>query len=338
MQLTIEQLQSVAQGAVRLSKTDDGAIRFHRFTAEQEELYRRTDEGFYLKTFCTAGVRLEFCTDSGWLELDADIFKATPSRTYFSFDVFSDGRPAGCLSNFAGLDPSGEYVFGAYELGRFRKRFDLGDGEKKVTVFFPWSVGVTLNGVGLADGASVIPARPGRKLLTFGDSITQGYDALHPSCRYAGKLAEFLGAEEFCKAIGGEVFFPPLAETRESFTPDRILVAYGTNDWKHTERPACRRNSRLFLEALCGNYPSARIFVLTPLIRMDRGETYAYGSFDLVERDICESASGLGQIVVVHCRDLVPEDTKYFADGRLHPNDRGFAAFADGLIKRIQML
>ena len=28
------------------------------------------------------------------------------------------------------------------------------------------------------------------KLLCFGDSITQGYDALHPSNRYAAQLAD----------------------------------------------------------------------------------------------------------------------------------------------------
>ncbi len=334
MQLTFEQLESVTQGAVRLSQTG-GAVRFHRFTREQEELYRRTDEGFYLKTSCTAGIRLEFRTDSAWLELDADVCKATPSRTYFSFDVFSDGSFSGSMDNFAGLDPSGEYVFGAYELGRFGKRFDLGEGDKTITVFLPWSVGVTLNAVSLEDGASVVPVRPGKKLLTFGDSITQGYDALRPSGRYAGKLADHLGAEEFCKAIGGEVFFPALAETRESFTPEYVLIAYGTNDWRHTERSACRRNSRRFFEAVCGNYPAARIFVLTPIMRLDRGVQCPYGSFDLMERDLCESAEGLGQITVVRCRDFVPGDAGYYADRCLHPNDRGFAAFSTGLIEAI---
>ena len=334
MQLTFEQLKSVAQGAVRLTESD-GAVRFHRFTREQEELYRRTDEGFYRKTFCTAGVRLEFRTDSGWIGLDAEVSKATPSRTYFSFDVFSDGKPAGHMDNFPGGAPSGAYVFETYPLGRFQKRFDLGPGEKTVSVVFPWGVGVGLHGVTLDDSSSVVPVRRDKTLLTFGDSITQGYDVPRPSDRFAAKLAEHLGAEEFCKAIGGEVFFPPLAETKEPFTPDQILVAYGTNDWKHTDRPVCRRNSRLFLEALRGNYPSAGIFVLTPLIRLDHGETSAYGSFGLVERDVVEAAEGLGNVRVIRCRRFVPEDPGYFADRRIHPNERGSAAFTAALIDAV---
>ena len=66
MKLSFEQIQAIAKGAVRVVEKPEG-ILFYRFTKEQENLYRMTDEGFYQRTFSTAGVRLEFMTDSDML-------------------------------------------------------------------------------------------------------------------------------------------------------------------------------------------------------------------------------------------------------------------------------
>ena len=41
-----------------------------------------------------------------------------------------------------------------------------------------------------------------RKVLIFGDSISQGYDCLRPSNRYGAKLSEKLNTEEVNKALG----------------------------------------------------------------------------------------------------------------------------------------
>ena len=53
-------------------------------------------------------------------------------------------------------------------------------------------------------------------------------------------------AEEYNKAIGGDVFFPSLAATREDFEPDYITVAYGTNDWSKCPREALEENCKNF--------------------------------------------------------------------------------------------
>jgi len=36
-------------------------------------------------------------------------------------------------------------------------------------------------------------------------------------------------------------------------------------------------------------------------------------------------------IVCINGFDLVPHDDRFFADGRLHPNDKGFACYFEGL-------
>ena len=106
-------------------------------------------------------------------------------------------------------------------------------------------------------------------MLAFGDSITHGYDTLHPSGRYAAKLAERLEAEEFNKGIGGEKFFSELASLKEPFVPDYITIEYGSNDWNRIDEETFKYNSRAFYENIVRNYPNSKIFTITPLWRKD---------------------------------------------------------------------
>ena len=63
----------------------------------------------------------------------------------------------------------------------FEKKFELGDGEKKVTVFLPWSFSLSLKELTLDDNSSLSPIKREKNMLVIGDSITHGYDALYPS-------------------------------------------------------------------------------------------------------------------------------------------------------------
>ena len=174
-----------------------------------------------------------------------------------------------------------------------------------------------------------------KKLLALGDSITQGYDAQRPSSRYTARLAEMLDAEEINKGIGGEIFFPELAKTREASTPDYITVAYGTNDWSKTEEADFPERCRAFYEALSRNYPDAKTFAITPIWRKDCTEATAFGSFENVEENIRNIVENFENITCVCGYVFVPQDEKYFADLRLHPNDAGFTHYADALYRKM---
>ena len=113
------------------------------------------------------------------------------------------------------------------------------------------------------------PVKAGKTLLAFGDSITQGMDAMRPSNRYVTKLANYLGAEEVNKGISGECYFPPLAEAKDDLNPDYITVAYGTNDWSKKGRDIFQVNSKAFYKALRKNYPNTPIYAITPIWRAD---------------------------------------------------------------------
>ena len=108
---------------------------------------------------------------------------------------------------------------------------DLGNGTKVVEICFPWSRAVTISGFTLDDGAAVVPVRRKYTMISYGDSITHGYDAEHPSLALSSALARMLDADNTNKAIAGDIFFPELLIPEEPITPDIVTAAYGTNNW-----------------------------------------------------------------------------------------------------------
>ena len=338
MKLTLDQIKSITTGACRVEEID-GGIRFFRFTKEQELLYEKASEelgrGFYDRRLATAGVRLRFATDSKTLKLAGEEASCT-SRMYYSFDVFVNGKPIGYIDNFSDVSLPVDYTEVRLLEGEFSKEFDLGDGHKEVCVYFPWSAYPTLREVSIDDGAFIKPIKPTKKLLAFGDSITQGYDALRPSKRYVSLVADELGFEEINKGIGGEIFFPPLAETKEDFTPDYITVAYGTNDWSTTSGENFKENCKAFYASLSKNYPTAKIFAICPIWRKNYKDEKPFGPFEKVEEIIREVVGELENVTVIPGFDLVPKDEKYFADLRLHPTASGFEHYAKNLCRELK--
>ncbi len=327
MQLNHSKIKELITGAVRIEE-ENGALVPYRFTKEQQDFYQKRSTDFYLKTSCSAGVRLMFTTNSEHLFLKIEVQNHS-TRKYFSFDVFVNEKPIGYLDNFSNVELPQSYTTVDLPLGEFSQTFSLGRGEKRVCVYLPWSTQTRIKEMSIDDGAFISPVKPSKKLLAFGDSITQGYDALRPSTRYIAQLCDRIDAEEFNLAIGGEIFVDALAAMREPFTPDYITVAYGTHDWSSIDRETFRRNAKAFFTNLPRLYPEAKIFALTPIWRKDLQLEKKYGDFRDVESDIRELTAEFNQVTVVSCFDFVPHDETYFADLYLHPNDKGFVRYAD---------
>lgn len=334
MKLSHDQIQSICLGAVRTVRTENG-ICLRRFTEKQEEIYRRTDVGFHIKSLAAAGMKLCFETDSKSLFLKVNVSRGS-SRTYFSFDIMVNGKMVGYLDNFSDVELPQDYTKMELPHGEFSKCFALGEGIKQVCIYLPWSVAVEINELSVDDNSFVKPVRPAKKMLVFGDSITQGYDALRPSKRYAARLAEALDAEEVNKGIGGEQFFPELAESPDSFEPDYISVAYGTNDWSKSTEEDFKNRCYAFYRALSQNYPNAKIFAITPIWRKDGQQEKPFGDFCKVKEGIQEIVKAFDNITFIDGYEFVPQDENYFADLRLHPNDNGFAHYFRNLSEKIK--
>ena len=333
MRLNIDQIRKITRGAVRIEEEQDG-VHFHRFTKAQEELYAIVSDDFSKKSRATAGVRMEFLTNSQTLEIKTNIFPGS-SRTYFAFEVFVNGKLNGTLANFKLDDVSEDYISQEYEHGSFSKTFSLGEGEKSISIYFPWSATAVIEEVIVDDDAFVEPTKDKKKLLVYGDSITQGYDALRPSHRYASRIADAFNLEEVNKAIGGEVHRATLAEEKDDFVPDYIMIAYGTNDWSKCPKADVRANCEGFYKAIRTHYPDTPILTIAPIWRKDGQDYREFGEFHEMEELIRETVKPYKNITVISGYEFVPKEEKYFSDRRLHPNDAGFEHYFHNLYKAI---
>lgn len=318
MVLNSEQMQSIARGVVRAEEAD-GWFRFYRFTEEQESYYTYNPD-FLKKTFASSGVRLAFYTNSESLAFDFQ-FASGSSRSYGWFDLYENGA---MVKHFG--SESADISSGHVSL-------PLSAGEKLVELYFPWSQRTDLKDVTLDDGATLTPSYRKKKMIAFGDSITHGYDAIYPSQSYVCRLARMLDADVIDKGIGGDVFCPDLLKTNDPVAPDIVTVAYGTNDWSCRTPEEYRENCRLFYTRLSELYPEAKIFAITPIWRRDASRSNSQFGAPAWETHnaIAECVEGLPNVTLIRGWDLVPHLKAFFSDFSVHPNDAGFAAYAEGL-------
>ena len=325
MRLDFEQIHSALRG-VSYVKEQDGKLTLHRFTPAQEELYRVEKELFYRRTFATAGVVLEFDTDSENLRLSVEVSPANGGND-FVHSIFADGRSVGELAGT--MPPDRTHT-------PYQGSFPLGTGLKRVKIVFPWSAVSQIRAVEIDDGAQFMPVKKEKTMFLFGDSITQGFIAARPENTYASLTTEFLDVNGICKGIGGETFRPALAGLTDPVEPQLIIVAYGTNDWNYSKAEVFLENSGRFLRCLRDTYPDVPIVLLAPTWRADLHIKTDVGDFRSVADHYRSLAESTSNVTVIDCFDFVPHDSVYFHDQRVHPNDRGFRCYAQALFTELK--
>lgn len=319
MKLTNETLKTLILGAVRFEEQDDGFLSFHRFTEKQVAYYRDTNPDFYKKALASSNMRLSFETDASQFSFHYRAKKAS-GRNFFFFDLFVDGVMVEHCGDAYCTEKSGRVVF------------TLPEGKHLVTLYFPGLFSVALGNFEISKGATVTPVTRSRKLLMYGDSITQGYDAVYPSQSYANLVTDMLDAVSLNQAIGGEVFNPGIVDGDLGFTPDLITVAYGANDFAKRQREDMVRDANEFYRRVRAAFPTVRIFAILPIWRRDKDTlASAVGTFEEAKDIVRRAAEAQENVVVIDGNTFVPHLPEFFSDKRLHPNDLGFKFYADAL-------
>ncbi len=325
MFLTIDEMKDLVVGAVEM-ELRDGLFHFYRFTAEQAETYLtvHNNEDFYTKTFATAGVRLECETDAASIGFRFEA-KRCSSRHFCRFDVYVNDV---LINHMEAKDLADDWE------GEFR--MDLPAGEKKLTLYLPNLFGMAIGDVELADATYAKPCAHQYTMVCYGDSITQGYDAVCPSLSYANRMATVLDAAVVNKGIGGDRFNPALLTVDDGVEPDLVTVTYGTNDWNGATREELEKNLAGFMKGLAERYPNAKVFVATPIWRGNYLATdKKAGSFESVTELIKAEAEKYGYTVIPGM-ELVPHDPTFFVADVLHPNDMGHLWYGEQLAKEIR--
>ncbi len=325
MQLSFDKIRQITRGAAFIEE-NEGYLSFNRFSKPQLKAYevQTRSADFARKSLATSGVRFEFTTNSTTLSFKGRVTGGS-SRKFFYFDVYANDA----LIAHLGMDDNGVHDID-YTV-------ELGEGYKDVRVYFPWSARTELSSVEVDDSSAVAPMPKKPLMIAFGDSITQGYDAMYPSLSYASILADRMGVEMINKAIGGETFCPDIIEEPENLDPKYITVAYGTNDWSKCSTEVFETTCREFYEKLSAEYPNAKIFAITPIWRGDyKTREPEKGDFFSIARHIEKVCEPLENVTVIDGFDLTPELPEFYSDKRLHPNDIGFLIHGNNLYEKIR--
>ena len=327
MHFDLELFRKTAIGASEVALVG-GKYRFSRFSAREGEAIQD-----WALAMCTAGIRLSFLTDAKAVSLKVATESALPIRSYFSFDIYENNCLLGHIRNFEDGLPT-VYSGLEYPLGSFSGYFVLNEGQKKVDILFPHSVIGSIEELELEGANFCKPAELRKTLFAYGDSITQGYDALYPSNTYVQKLADLWDMDLINKGIGGAVFLPKLAEA-SSDKADAIIVAYGTNDWNACTHAEFREKATAFLDALDKLHPDIPKLVLSPIWRLDWEDKTSFGESSLVGKILEKICQDRCNTHYLSGWELLPHDTAFFGDGMVHPTDAAFEIFLDNLKKQL---
>ena len=321
--MDIELVKKIALGTAAIQE-ENGKLRFHRFTEEQRKVYE-SNESFFIRSFAAAGVRLEFATDAKSFVFGGAVESAS-SREFYFFDIYVNGALTRHVGSYS------------YKTdGEFRFEIELPGGTNRVAVYFPWTVKILLSELEFTGAAKVEPVEKKRRILCYGDSITQGYDSRYPSLAYTNIIADMLDAEVINKAIGGDRFNPELAALPDAGTFDLVTVAYGTNDWSHEMREVLKDKAERFFALARRNYPGVPVCALLPLWRHDWMRVTDVGTFAEGHAIIRAAAERQPNVTIVDGWKLLPHLESCVSDG-LHPNDFGFQFMARNLFKHLPAL
>lgn len=309
MRLTLEQIRSVTIGALSVTEQEDG-VHFQKCTQKQIDAWSVLNQTLGERAQATAGIRLDFQTDSRRLS-----FRATVGN---KFELYINGvfRKQFLLNEMG---------------GRAEAELSNGEGQAWVTLYFPAHENGVLDFVELDDGAMVVPHRFDRKILFIGDSITQGWAASYDGFSYANRVSRFFNAESVIQGIGGAYFHESTFD-RIDFDPDWVIVAYGTNDFGHyATLEELRAHASAFLKLVAKEYDGKRLIYISPIWREKQEKPM--GSFRECREALIDEATKL-KFEHIDGLSLVPSDPTFFTDG-LHPDNFGFSLYAESLCRQL---
>lgn len=322
--LKCPEIESFFHGILCLHEVEDGLF-VQRITTEQQNVLNREREMLGIRGRCAAGVSIQLRTDSPWMDLEVEV--AERARNFFGVDVEVDGEIVASVH--------AKHVDGVFK----QRLFDLQNEprfERDIRVYLPHCCAMKFNSVGICDDADVEAVEPAAfKLLCFGDSITQGMDAISPLATYTHQLGRLLNAELFNVGIGGHVFDAEFIDPAFPVKPNFITVAYGTNDWNHLKTAdEIEENVTAFLQKLTNLYPDVHVALITPLWRKNWNEEKVIGNLRDFSKHIDNAAADYENVYLINGFELVPHDERFYADG-LHPNELGFMHFAANLYRQL---
>ena len=311
--MTNRELQDIYFGAYFFEETEDGYLQAFQYSKEQMDYFRNGPFDFwYDRCMATTAKTLEMNTDATTISFEYRIIWVGSED---SFEAAVDNQ----ITEI-------RYVKDLPREGKLT--WKLPEGKKDVILYLPADATVLIRNCEI-DGAYT-PAKKNEKVLWLGDSITQGYGPLRSAETYVSVANRLLNYDIINQGIGGYVYDKKSLMKMEGYTPDKIIVALGTNQF------GCEtmKDVEEYYETLTGIYGTKiPILCISPLWRGDLPE-----QLPVLER-FCENvkkiASQYPNVTVVDGFKLVPHLPEYFLDN-LHPNVVGTETYGRNLVEEIR--
>ena len=311
--MTNRELQDIWFGAYSFEETGDGWLQAFQYTKAQMEYFRSAFDFWYDRSMATTAKTLEMTTDAENISFE---YKFTWTGSQDSFELAVDG-----------LITEIRYVKDLPEEGKLE--WKLPEGKKDVVIYLPADATVELRRCEI--GGAYTPAKKNEKVLWLGDSITQGYGPLRSAMTYVSVANRLLNYDIINQGIGGYIYDKKSLMKMDGYTPDKIIVALGTNQF------GCEtmKDVEEYYETLISLYGETPVLCVTPLWRGDVPD-----GFPTLKR-FCENVKQIAgkypNVKIVDGFTLVPHLPEYFRDN-LHPNELGCETYGRNLVEEIRKL
>lgn len=312
--MTNTELQNIYFGAYSFDEKD-GYLMSYQYTKEQIAYFKEAFEFWYERCTASTAKTLEFTTEARNISFDYKFFWKGSED---SFELCVDG-----------LITDIRYVKDIPEEGTIK--FELPEGSKDVIIYLP--ADATAGIKNFEADTSVMPADKNEKVLWLGDSITQGYGPDRSAETYVSVANRLLNYDIINQGIGGYIYDKKSLMKMEGYTPDKIIVALGTNQfWTEDGRKAVEE----YYEALTGLYGNdIPILCISPIWRGDIPD--ARPKFTEFCNTVKEIAGRYSNVTVVDGFKLVPHLPEYYKDN-LHPNCLGAETYGRNLVEVIRKI
>jgi len=312
--MTNTELKNIYFGAYSFEETADGWLQAFQYTKEQMEYFKGAFDFWYDRCMATTAKTLEFVTEATKFSFD---YKFIWTGSEDSFELMIDGL----INNII-------YVKDIEKEGSIE--WELPEGKKNVVVYLPSDATVLIRNFEI--NADVQRPSKNERVLWLGDSITQGFGPLRSGQTYVSVANRILNYDIINQGIGGYIYDKKSLMKMEGYTPDKIIVALGTNQFG----AETMRDVEEYYEVLTGIYGTKiPILCISPLWRGDIPE----GIPTLIK--FCENvkkiAGSYPNVKVIDGFTLVPHLPEYFLDN-LHPNGLGTEVYGRNLVEAIKKL
>ena len=310
--MTNSELEKIYFGAYFFRETEDGWLQAFQYSEAQMEYFRTASDFWYDRCMASTAKTLEMTTDARSVSFE---YRIIWEGSQDSFELAVDG-----------LITEIRYVKDLPKQGRLT--WELPAGKKSVVIYLPSDATVLIRDAEISGTFS--PAVKNGKTLWLGDSITQGFGPLRSGQTYVSVANRLLNYDIINQGIGGYVYDKNSLMKMDGYTPDRIIVALGTNQF------GCEtmKDVEEYYETLTGIYgEKIPVLCVSPLWRGDYPEQQ-----DILVRfcgNVREIASRYSNVTVVDGFTLVPHLPEYFLDN-LHPNCLGAETYGRNLAEAIR--